>query len=114
MKTANELREQAKSIRETCVSSSVIGTAAEMRAEELERMANKIDAQYENYVLKTYGNQEPDCPFCSGGNAMLNAKNSTPTNPILQCRDCGCTVDPRKAKHERYEWVNQARRWELV
>ena len=43
-------------------------------------------------VLKRLGSDEPCCPQCSGGNAMLYDQRDEDGSAILKCRDCGLTV----------------------
>jgi len=54
-----------------------------------EEIDNKI-------TLTQLGNQEPDCPVCEMGNAMLNHREDGLA--YLKCRDCGLLIEQAQVK----------------
>jgi hypothetical protein len=51
---------------------------------------NPIEEPTEKITLNQLGDQEPDCPFCGMGNAMLNHYEDGLA--YLKCRDCQLTI----------------------
>jgi DNA-directed RNA polymerase subunit M/transcription elongation factor TFIIS len=59
--------------------------------------------------LHRYGDQEPDCPVCTGGNAMLPKYNQSVQGWDYECRDCGKIVPFEKANIVEYEFDKKTR-----